>query len=627
MEKRVNTADYNKYAQMRDYMHRNITVRSVAEALGLKTSCTDNYINLPDRDGVLRVRPNRSSKISDPHFYYDYEYHTGGDAAQFILETPYLGIKNWRKAMDLIFRLLNINEDWSGGINIKNLKNPLKFPEPAKIKREKVNLEISKEIQEQVLELLGDFKDKINECYLIKRHEDPKDFIDEMPFRELADTGNLGEQIKRRYGINGKIYSNFLVIPWFSKNKKLIGLQGRLTRNCADSFRYSWIWSCSCGTVYPEEYKDKNTVFITEGMFKARAIASIGYRTLALASISSRQGILEELEDLDEDTKIIIALDNDVYEDDKIDNLWAIEEKLEEKFKNINVALFPLQYKGIDDYIYSCITNEREQSDVEYPLIGILNFKDFKTNIKNKDTPFDLDWARPEYAKGRSANFAVAMNDKQIFALMKTFKLYDRFLPFISDELIALREINHYIPDVQDQNKSLTYLRDVRSQSTYYLNICLGWLSESIVEYGLKSVGVTVKKTGCDENYVFKKDLKDVSTDPDLYIEEKDTYIEVVSKCTGDNVKIIRPNPLRGSKARRFKELTKEGHNTIITMVNFVGGEIINWKVKEDTEIGEEQFIYGLHKKGHDFKLSEKDIIGKTPLRKVIKGIIEYSNK
>ncbi len=87
------------------------------------------------------------------------------------------------------------------------------------------------------------------------------------------------------------------------------------------------------------------------------------------------------------------------------------ENKLDMEIKTV---LFPLKYKGIDDYIYACKKTTKQDITLQYPIIGTIDALEATKRFEKNKTFLDFDANRDNSNKSTFSNMANAMTDKKI---------------------------------------------------------------------------------------------------------------------------------------------------------------------------------------------------------------------
>ncbi|AFV21347.1 MULTISPECIES: CHC2 zinc finger domain-containing protein [Bacillus] len=211
-----------------------------------------------------------------------------------------------------------------------------------------------------------------------------------------------------------------ICIPMKNAKGQIAGIQIRLDEVKDSSRRYIWFSSTFAdaedrsnmyinGTgagapldvVYPEKIKH-TTLFITEGRFKARKIASTyGCIAISVQGIGNWRNIEKEIKDIEERTgydikHICIAYDADMsYNINVYNQFKKMTDKLKEEFdKNIYVCMWATELgKGIDDILENDKGNmidkmEKTQFDSYYAqYVKMVTDKEGKKAFKEKPKP------------------------------------------------------------------------------------------------------------------------------------------------------------------------------------------------------------------------------------------------
>ncbi|MFJ8531381.1 CHC2 zinc finger domain-containing protein [Bacillus sp. NPDC094106] len=211
-----------------------------------------------------------------------------------------------------------------------------------------------------------------------------------------------------------------ICIPIKNAKGQIAGIQIRLDETHDDSRRYIWFSSTFAeegdgrtmymnGTgagapldvVYPERIKH-TTLFITEGRFKARKIASTyGCVAISVQGISSWRNIENEIKNIEEKTgleikHICVAYDADMsYNINVYNQFKKMTDKLKTEFdKNIYICMWATELgKGIDDIIENNKSDmidkmEKSQFDSYYAqYVKMVTEKEGKKAFKEKPKP------------------------------------------------------------------------------------------------------------------------------------------------------------------------------------------------------------------------------------------------
>lgn len=605
-----NTPDFIEKGEKKEYLKKNYDFRDLMVAVGGWIRGGGNWIYFGENDAP--GTKHRAFTREHPGLYQSFNTGDKGDIIEYIRSTRNL---SFPEAVDYLYDLL-VGPGVDLTVAQSQTQNTPKKPLSKKIH------EFTEE-QKQIVELLrGQFKDEDNKKYIENRHENPISFIDKEPFMEQVNKGVFGEEVKKRMS---DIYSNYIVLPWYGINKKLIGLQLRSTDN--SSMKYGWsVYTEACLTE-PISDREKGTLFITEGLFKARALARIGFRAIALASITTRSGFTDLLDQINDKRKIVIALDNDIFdlgEENgkkgyyKMQNLYEIVARPDEYRTanksnfDIKVALFPLKYKGIDDYIYACKeTNQRDMS-MQYPIIGTMDAIRAIDNFRKNGTFLDFDANRDKGNMNTYSNIANVMTDKEIWDRSNKLGLYDRLIFVIADEFYKVIEEFNYLP----RKEKTIYAQNYRDINVYLLNLVLSWIVERGVQGFLKKdMKTLVFKKGADINFTFAPPGKlNSSLDKaDLEVKDKNHYIEVLTKCGNyEMLKAIKQG--RGSKYKNLLDLVKNGSKVEIAYVDLIYKKVVFWRIREDMELEEGATPQAPGREGTSLNFKEEDIIRTIPL-------------
>lgn len=606
-----NTPSYIETGVRKELLKSNYDFVDLIKALGCWTKGGGKWVYF----GEPGTSPNKHNAYSrtSPWNYKCFNTNEGGDIIQYIRNTRGLGLQ---EAVDFLYDLLPV-----AGVIGTAPTNPIKKYR-RKTQYTAQGYKFTDEQKEMVELLKGQFRDQHNIDYIKDRNETIASFIDKEPFMEEVNKGTFGEDIITSMR---KIYSNFIVLPWYGINKELIGLQIRTTEEA--NMRYGWTRYADVSLTEPLGDREKGTLFITEGLFKARALSKIGFRTIALASITTRKGLTDLLDQIEDKRKIILALDNDIFDlteengvkdyhkminfNDIVALLHAYkdENKLDMEIKT---ALFPLEYKGIDDYIYACKNTNKQKISLQYPIIGIMDAITAIDNFKKNKTFLNLDRNRDKNNKSTYSNFAGAMTDEEIWTLSNKLGLYDRLLLLVSDEIYRVAKEFNYTP----RKEKNTYAQDCRDANVYFLNLVLSWIIERAMQvFLMKEMKTPLYKKGPDKNFTFAPPGK-LIRDPDkadLKVKDQDYYVEVLTRCSGREMsKTIRQS--RGNKYRDFLELVKNGSRVEIAYVDLVDRKVVFWRVREDMESKEITAPQAPTKKGTSLNFTEDDIIREIPL-------------
>lgn len=329
-------------------------------------------------------------------------------------------------------------------------------------------------------------------------------------------------------------------------------------------------------------------------------MARIGFRAIALASSTTRGGFTDLLDQIDDKRKIVVALDNDIFdlgEENgkkgyyKMINFFDIvallhaykdENKLDMEIKTV---LFPLKYKGIDDYIYACKeTNQRDMS-MQYPIIGTLDALEATRRFEKNKTFLDFDANRDKSNKSTFSNMANAMTDKKIWDWSNKLGLFDRLILITADEFYQTTEAFNYLP----RKEKTIYAQNYRDINVYLLNLVLSWIVErGLQKYLIMNMNTSIFKKGVDKNFTFVNPgiLSNNPDKADLKVKDRNHYIEVLTRCSGmEMINAIRQG--RGSKYKNFLGLVKNGSKVEIAYVDLIERKAVLWRIREDMELGE----------------------------------------
>lgn len=608
-----NTPSYIETGVRKELLKSNYDFVDLIKALGCWTKGGGKWVYF----GEPGTSPNKHNAYSrtSPWNYKCFNTNEGGDIIQYIRNTRGLGLQ---EAVDFLYDLLPV-----AGVIGTAPTNPIKKYR-RKTQYTAQGYKFTDEQKEMVELLKGQFRDQHNIDYIKDRNETIASFIDKEPFMEEVNKGTFGEDIITSMR---KIYSNFIVLPWYGINKELIGLQIRTTEEA--NMRYGWARYADVSLTEPLGDREKGTLFITEGLFKARALSKIGFRTIALASITTRKGLTDLLDQIEDKRKIILALDNDIFDlteengvkdyhkminfNDIVALLHAYkdENKLDMEIKT---ALFPLKYKGIDDYIYACKNTNKQKIALQYPVIGTMDAITAIDNFRKNKTFLNLDKNRDRSDRSTYSNIANAMTDKEIWDLSNRLGLYDRLLLLISDEIYRVAKEFNYMPRKDGYN----YAKDNRSTNVYFLNLILSWIIERTVQnFLIKDMGTPVLKTGADINFTFAPPGKLIKSPDkaDLEVKDKKHHIEVLTKCSKyDMLKTVRV--ARGIKYKKYLELVKNGERVDVVYVDLVERKVVFWRIRKDMQLGEARAQQAAGKMGTSLDFTEDDIFRIEPLDK-----------
>ena len=293
-----NTPEYIETGVRKELLKSNYDFVDLVRALGCWTKGGGKWIYF----GEPGTPPNKHKAFSrtSPDRYESFNTNQGGDIIQYIRDTRHLGFE---AAVDFLYDLLPV-----GGVIGTAPTNPIKKYR-RKTQYTAQGYKFTEEQKEMVELLKGQFRDQHNIDYIKDRNETIASFIDKEPFMEEVNKGTFGEDVKE---MMNKIYSNYIILPWYGINKELAGLQLRTTEKA--NMRYGWPRYADVSLTEPLGDREKGTIFITEGLFKARALSKVGFRTIALASITTRKGLTDLLDQIEDKRKIVLALDNDIFD-------------------------------------------------------------------------------------------------------------------------------------------------------------------------------------------------------------------------------------------------------------------------------------------------------------------------
>lgn len=605
-----NTPSYINRSVKKEMLKRNYDFEDLMKAVGGWTRGGGKWVYFGE-DDVPGTRHRAFSRTS-PGLYVSFNTHDQGDIIQYIMSSRNM---DFNDAVDYLYDLLV-----GGGVigtAPTNPVNPNRKPTYTKFVHQFTDE------QKEVVELLkGQFRDEHNETYIENRNENPLSFIDKDPFMEQVNKGVFGEEVKEKMN---RIYSNFIVLPWYGINKELKGLQLRGTDDT--SLRYGWSIYTDVSLTEPNKDREIGTLFITEGLFKARALARIGFRAIALASLTTRDGLLDMLDQIDNKKKIVLALDNDIFEmgeeNGKKDyykmrnffdflamlHTYRDENKLDMEIKT---ALFPLKYKGIDDYIYACKNIKKQDISLQYPIIGTIDALEAALRFKKNRTFLDFDVNRDKNNKNTYSNIASAMTDKEIWEWSNRLGLYDRLILITSDKFYQVTEAFNYMP----RQEKTTYAQNYRNINVYLLNLVLSWIVErGVQKYLIKNMNTPIFKNGADKNFTFANPgtLSNNPYKADLKVKDRNHYIEVLTRCSGmEMIKAIRQG--RGSKYKDFLELVKNGSKVAIAYVDLMERKVVFWRIRKNMKLGKGATPQAPGQKGMSLDFTEDDIIRTIPL-------------
>lgn len=609
-----NSPEYIERGVRKEVLKSNYDFVDLIRALGCWQKGGGKWVYFGDPG--TPVNKHRAYSRTNPWYYKNFNTDKGGDIIQYIKDTRNMSFED---AVDYLYDLLV-----GGGVVGTAPTSPI-TKNRRKTQYTNNGYKFTDEQKEKVELLKGQFQDEHNKEYIKNRNEVILSFIDKKPFMDQVEAGVFGKDIIESME---NIYSNFIVLPWYGIDKELKGLQLRTTEEA--EMKYGWARYTDVSLTEPLVDREKGTLFITEGLFKARALAKIGFRTIALASITTRKGITELLDQIEDKKKIILALDNDIFELGeengkkdyyKMTNFFDIvgllhqykdENKLDMEIKT---ALFPLEYKGIDDFIYACKKTTKKDISLQYPVIGTMDAIKAIDNFKKNGTFLDFDANRDKSNKYTFSNIANVMTDKEIWDRSNKLGLYDRLIFVIADEFYKVVEEYNYTP----RKELRTYAQNYRNTNVYLLNIVLSWLVErGVQEFLMKNLKIPVFKKGADKNFIFANpgSLSSNRDKADLEVKDKNYYIEVLTKCSNyEMIKAIKQG--RGSKYKNLLELAKSGSRVEIAYVDFIDKKVVFWRVREDMELGEVTTPQAPGQKGTSLNFTEEDIIREIPLSMV----------
>lgn len=258
------------------------------------------------------------------------------------------------------------------------------------------------------------------------------------------------------------------------------------------------------------------------------------------------------------------------------------ENKLDMEIKTV---LFPLKYKGIDDYIYACKKTTKQDITLQYPIIGTIDALEATKRFEKNKTFLDFDVNRDKGNMNTYSNIAGVLTDEEIWKLSNKLGLYDRLIFVIADEFYQAIEAFNYMP----RQEKTTYAQNFRNINVYLLNLVLSWIVERGVQGFLKKdMKTLVFKKGADINFTFAPPGKLNSNldKADLEVKDKNHYIEVLIKCGNyEMLKAIRQ--ARGSKYKNFLELLKNGSRVEIAYVDLIDKKVVFWRLRKGMELGE----------------------------------------
>ena len=597
------TYSYTLLEEKKNQVKNNINFFMLSQILGFQIRGNGNSKCLPDKRGDysdIRFKGN------NPEICMDFTVKKCMDVIGY---TMYIKDYTFPEAVNFLYK------------NISGTSSERTIAPSRSKKEKKVVSNTKKTIEEDIKSLIEELKGKYtkeeNIDYILCRGEDPKDYIG----------GELIKEKQKELGVSKtleNIYSDIVGIPLYNSKRELVGLQGRVSDKTS-KIRYIPLIFINTSVNYPDNYT-KNGIFITEGHFKSKAIArDLHCPSVALSSVNTRSGILEELEGIlenygrkKEEENIIIALDMDIWKEEKkelLNNLWSIGEILKEESYNVRVALWSEKYKGIDDYINAV---KNKDPKIAYPNIAIIDFDKARENYKRNHCPIDLSWGKGGSGEGE-CYFLKPFNEFNIWNLTHSLCLFDRLQFFISDRLIPVGSEKAILPYGlnKGEEKAFYFARDKRSNRVYLLNLLCGWISEKMVENYLKTRYTIVRKSGCDKGYTFLERGKNPSSDPDfVVVNREDILVEVIARCS--KTYELKNTYARGVKYKKILEHLKIGEKAKIIFVDFIDKKLIEVDLREDMLASSSSYVNGLNKNGQKMNFNDEDFKNAKPLRKLI---------